>query len=78
MSCWFLVWGWECSTAVAGFGVGRPGRGVLAGVTGFTGGCFRGFEVVLSLGGLVWPVFAGFLVGVGVDLCRGWWACNVF
>ena len=78
MSCWFLVWGWECSTAVVGFGVGRSGRGVLVGVMGFTGGCFRGFGVVLGLGGLVWPVFAGFLVGVGVDLCRGWWACNVF
>ena len=63
---------------MVGFGVGRLGRGVLVGVTGFTEGvlvlpgCFQ------ALDRAVWHVFAGFWVGVGVDFCRGWWACNVF
>ena len=45
---------------------------------GFTVVVLVGLGVVCWVGGVVWVVFAGFLGGVGVDLCGGLWACNVF
>ena len=66
------------------FGLGLDGGGwgwcaaVLGGVTGFTERVFGGCRAFVGRSGVVFVVFAGFWPGVGVDLCRGVGACNVF
>ena len=75
-----LVWGWVLVQVGGVFDGGGWVwcAAVLGGVTGFTGWVFGGCGAFVGCSGVVFVVFAGFWPGLGVDLCRGVGACNVF